>query len=107
MAPPGPPRAVEKRRTASWLHSMQPTRLTSITRRSVARSSPTKRVMRPVVPALLTSAVTGPERRGDRVEQPRDVLGLGDVGLDRERPAARGADALDHGLRGGARPAGS
>jgi hypothetical protein len=42
---------------------MLPIRLTSITRRSVGRSSASNRVMRPVVPALLTSAVTGPKAR--------------------------------------------
>ncbi len=63
MAPPAPPVAVDIRRTASRQHSMVPITLTAISRSSGACwSSATGVSGPPLIPALLTRAVSLPRR---------------------------------------------
>ena len=66
MAPPGPPRAVERRRAASRVVSSVPMTFTSTTRRIRARSMSARREPGATMPALATTWVTGPSAAAAR-----------------------------------------
>lgn len=60
MAPPAPPRAVDMRRTASRAQRKAPSTLMRKTASSVAADTSATRPIGPLIPALLTSPVSGP-----------------------------------------------
>jgi len=53
-----------------------------------------------MTPALFTSTSTPPERRVRRIEHPAHGLGIADIGLGRQRAAARTLDPSGQRLSG-------
>jgi len=75
-APPGPPRSVAMRGIASRSARKQPFTLIANTSSSAAGSSASMRHSGPVMPALLTSAVTGPNSRSTAAKNAAVSAGL-------------------------------